>query len=108
VVTMGGEQRGADSSVDDGPTSRTWSCPCHPSPKVSVSTWIDRVDLALEGSRSSGRGNWSDSELYFILGNKLMDSASRWWVTTNRKVNASRAYLDDVEDGAVTAIRRTP
>lgn len=27
-----------------------------PSPKVSVSTWIDRVDLALEGARSSGRG----------------------------------------------------
>jgi hypothetical protein len=56
-----------------------------PSPKVSVSTWIDRVDLALEGARSSGRGNWTDSELFFILGNKLMDSASRWWVTMNRK-----------------------
>jgi hypothetical protein len=57
-----------------------------PSPKVSVSTWIDRVDLALEGARSSGRGRWSDSELFFILGNKLMDSASRWWVTMNRKL----------------------
>ncbi|GMF44401.1 unnamed protein product [Phytophthora fragariaefolia] len=49
-----------------------------PSPKVSVSTWIDRVDLALEGARSSGCGRWSDAELFFILGNKLMDSASRW------------------------------
>jgi hypothetical protein len=48
-----------------------------PSPKVSVSTWIDRVDLALEGARSSGRGRWSDADLYFILGNKLMDSVSR-------------------------------
>lgn len=27
-----------------------------PSPKVSVSTWIDRVDLALKGAAESGRG----------------------------------------------------
>ncbi|KAE9303097.1 hypothetical protein PF008_g22315 [Phytophthora fragariae] len=57
-----------------------------PSPKVSVSTWIERVDLALEGARSSGRGKWSDHELYYILGNKLLESASRWWVLMNRKL----------------------
>jgi hypothetical protein len=56
------------------------------SPKVSVSTWIDRVDLVLKGARSSGRGRWSDADLYFILRNKLMESASRWWVTMNRKL----------------------
>ncbi|KAE9268116.1 hypothetical protein PF001_g29788 [Phytophthora fragariae] len=44
-----------------------------PSPKVSVSTWIDRVDLALKGAEESGRGKWSDSALYYILGNKLME-----------------------------------
>ncbi|KAE9056248.1 hypothetical protein PF010_g31836, partial [Phytophthora fragariae] len=37
-----------------------------PSPKVSVSTWIDRVDLALKGAEGSGRGKWSDSALYYI------------------------------------------
>jgi hypothetical protein len=57
-----------------------------PSPRVSVSTWIDRVDLALEGARSSGQGRWSNADLYFIMGNKLMDNASRWWVTMNRKL----------------------
>uniref|UniRef100_H3H6V8 Retrotransposon gag domain-containing protein n=1 Tax=Phytophthora ramorum TaxID=164328 RepID=H3H6V8_PHYRM len=53
---------------------------------MSVSTWIDRVDLALEGARHSGRGTWTDKELYFVLGNKLMESAAKWWVTTNRKL----------------------
>ncbi|ETO58988.1 hypothetical protein F444_22634, partial [Phytophthora nicotianae P1976] len=57
-----------------------------PSPKVSVSTWIDRVDLALKGAAESGRGKWSDHALYFILGNKLMDNAARWWVNMNRRL----------------------
>ncbi|KAE9034809.1 hypothetical protein PR003_g7366 [Phytophthora rubi] len=57
-----------------------------PSPKVLVSTWIERVDLALEGARSSRRDKWSDHELYYILGNKLLESASRWWVLMNRKL----------------------
>ncbi|KAE9120177.1 hypothetical protein PF010_g7586 [Phytophthora fragariae] len=51
-----------------------------PSPKVSVSTRIDRVDLALQGAVESGRGRWSDKSLYFILGNKLMENAAKWWV----------------------------
>ncbi|POM62689.1 Gag-pol fusion protein [Phytophthora palmivora] len=56
-----------------------------PSPKVPVSTWIDRVDLALKGAAESGRGEWSDKALYFILGNKLMENASKWWVDMDRR-----------------------
>jgi hypothetical protein len=58
-----------------------------PSPKVSVATWIDRVDLALRGAEESGRGTWTDASLYYILGNKLMDNAARWWVNINRKLD---------------------
>lgn len=57
-----------------------------PSPKVSVSTWIDRVDLALRGAEESGRGTWSDSALYYILGNKLMENAATWWINMNRRL----------------------
>ncbi|GMF52611.1 unnamed protein product [Phytophthora fragariaefolia] len=45
-----------------------------------------RLDLALEGARFSGRGDWTDHELYYILGNKLQDSAARWWVQLDRKL----------------------
>ncbi|KAG6613805.1 uncharacterized protein IUM83_19587 [Phytophthora cinnamomi] len=58
-----------------------------PSPTVSVSTWIDRVDLALKGAEESGRGKWSDTALYFIMGNKLMDDAAKWWVNMNRRLS---------------------
>ncbi|KAE9293030.1 hypothetical protein PF008_g24911 [Phytophthora fragariae] len=57
-----------------------------PSPKVSVSTWIDRVDLALKGAEESGRGKWTDKALYYIMGNKLMENAARWWVNMNRRL----------------------
>ncbi|EGZ21245.1 hypothetical protein PHYSODRAFT_285574, partial [Phytophthora sojae] len=57
-----------------------------PTPLTSVTTWIARVDLALEGARLSGRGEWTDQELYYILGNKLQDSAARWWVQLDRKL----------------------
>ncbi|GMF33950.1 unnamed protein product [Phytophthora fragariaefolia] len=57
-----------------------------PTPQTSVITWIDRIDLALEGSRLSGCGDWTDNELYYILGNKLQDSAARWWVQLDRKL----------------------
>ncbi|KAE9321412.1 hypothetical protein PF008_g17816 [Phytophthora fragariae] len=57
-----------------------------PSPKVSVSTWIDRVDLALKGAAKSGRGKWSDHALYFILGNQLMKNAAKWWVNQDRRL----------------------
>ncbi|GMF48302.1 unnamed protein product [Phytophthora fragariaefolia] len=55
-----------------------------PSPDMPVSTWIDRVDLALKGAELSGHGKWSDHELYFILGNKLLENAASWWVDINR------------------------
>ncbi|KAE8970439.1 hypothetical protein PR002_g27116 [Phytophthora rubi] len=57
-----------------------------PSPKVSVSTWIDQVDFALKGAAKSGRGKWSDHALYFILGNKLMENAAKWWVNQDRRL----------------------
>ncbi|EGZ04816.1 hypothetical protein PHYSODRAFT_398273, partial [Phytophthora sojae] len=53
---------------------------------LSVSTWIDRVDLALRGAKESGRGQWSGKALYYILGNKLMEDAARWWVNMNRRL----------------------
>ncbi|KAE9006788.1 hypothetical protein PR003_g7163 [Phytophthora rubi] len=42
-----------------------------PTSQTSVTTWIARVDLALEGARLSGRGDWTNQELDYILGNKL-------------------------------------
>ncbi|ETI53029.1 hypothetical protein F443_03970 [Phytophthora nicotianae P1569] len=57
---------------------------------VSVSTWIDLVDLALKGTEESGRGKWSDKALYFILGNKLMENASKWWVDMDRRLIEKR------------------
>ncbi|KAG6623661.1 uncharacterized protein IUM83_01809 [Phytophthora cinnamomi] len=55
-----------------------------PTPQTSVMTWIARVDLALQGARLSGRGDWTGHERYYILGNKLQDSAARWWVELDR------------------------
>ncbi|EGZ08212.1 hypothetical protein PHYSODRAFT_405751, partial [Phytophthora sojae] len=57
-----------------------------PSPMVSVSTWIARVDFALQGARLSGSGDWTDNELYYVLGNKLQDNAARWWVQMDQEV----------------------
>ncbi|OWZ12257.1 LOW QUALITY PROTEIN: hypothetical protein PHMEG_00014613 [Phytophthora megakarya] len=54
------------------------------SASVSVSTWIDRVDLMLKGAEESGRGSWTDRNLYFIIGVKPQDNAARWWVNLNR------------------------
>ncbi|GMF38698.1 unnamed protein product [Phytophthora fragariaefolia] len=36
--------------------------------------------------RLSGRRDWTNDELYYILGNKLQDSAARWWVQLDRKL----------------------
>ncbi|KAE9064400.1 hypothetical protein PF007_g29212 [Phytophthora fragariae] len=60
--------------------------PYKPSPTVSVSTWIAKVDLAVEGARISGRGDWTDAELYFIVGNKLQDNAAGWWVQMDQEL----------------------
>ncbi|KAE9174013.1 hypothetical protein PF004_g26786 [Phytophthora fragariae] len=38
---------------------------------VRVETWIAKVDLAVEGARISGRGDWNDEDLYYVVGNKL-------------------------------------
>ncbi|KAE8965286.1 hypothetical protein PR001_g28779 [Phytophthora rubi] len=70
-----------------------------PSPKVSVSTWIDRVDLALKGAEESGRGKWSDSALYCILGNKLMENAARWWVNMNRQLPKRKRTWSNLKKG---------
>lgn len=55
-----------------------------PPPNHSVSTWIKKVDLALEGARISGRGDWTDGELYYIVGNKLQEDAARFWVHSDQ------------------------
>ncbi|OWZ19434.1 hypothetical protein PHMEG_0006331 [Phytophthora megakarya] len=57
-----------------------------PTETTSVSTWIARIDLALEGARISGRGDWTDSNLYYILGNKLQDQPARWWVQLDQEL----------------------
>ncbi|GMF59660.1 unnamed protein product [Phytophthora fragariaefolia] len=56
-----------------------------PLPDMSVSTWIDRVDLALKGAELSGRGKRSSRSLYFTLGNKLLEFDATWWVDINRR-----------------------
>ncbi|GMF51160.1 unnamed protein product [Phytophthora fragariaefolia] len=56
-----------------------------PSPDMSVSTWIDRVDSALNGAELPGRGKWSSRSLYFILGNKLLEDSVTWWAVINRR-----------------------
>ncbi|GMF23303.1 unnamed protein product [Phytophthora fragariaefolia] len=58
-----------------------------PSPKVSVGTWIERVELALQGAKESGCGEWGDKALHFILGNKLIESAATWWVNMDRRLH---------------------
>ncbi|OWY97965.1 hypothetical protein PHMEG_00031385, partial [Phytophthora megakarya] len=61
-----------------------------PSRMMSVSTWTARVNLALQGARLSGRGDWTDNELYYILGNKLQDNAARWWVQMDQDLRERR------------------
>ncbi|KAL4172068.1 hypothetical protein KRP22_007242 [Phytophthora ramorum] len=53
---------------------------------VRVETWIAKVDLAVEGARISGRGDWSDEELYYVVGNKLLDDAAKSWVQINKEL----------------------
>ncbi|OWZ09828.1 LOW QUALITY PROTEIN: hypothetical protein PHMEG_00017409 [Phytophthora megakarya] len=45
-----------------------------------------QTSLALTGARLSGRGEWSDAELYYVLSPKLQESAARWWVQLDRKL----------------------
>ncbi|GMF27866.1 unnamed protein product [Phytophthora lilii] len=88
-------RRGSDED-SDGPdeSRRSWKrsvkdlelMPFKPSPTMSVSTWIAKVDLALRGTRVAGRGSWSDEELYYILGNKLQDNAGQWYVQMDQEL----------------------
>ncbi|OWY93775.1 hypothetical protein PHMEG_00036703 [Phytophthora megakarya] len=66
-----------------------------PSPKVSVSTWIDRVDLALKGAAEFGGGEWSDKNLKRTwtylkkallrhYGEKLDKNTAEWRVSMRR------------------------
>ncbi|OWZ09839.1 LOW QUALITY PROTEIN: hypothetical protein PHMEG_00017392 [Phytophthora megakarya] len=80
------DMEGKDGERRD-PSIKDLEIPAYvPSPINAVSTWIDKVDLALQGAAESGRGSWSDRSLYFILGGKLMEEASRWYVNMNRQL----------------------
>ncbi|EGZ11516.1 hypothetical protein PHYSODRAFT_250699 [Phytophthora sojae] len=88
-------------------TIRDWDLPTFlPTPQTSVTTWIARVDLALEGARLSGRGGWTDQELYYILGNKLQDNAARWWVQMD--TTDFPAVVDDGDTACMTDTSTVP
>ncbi|KAE9160116.1 hypothetical protein PF002_g32694, partial [Phytophthora fragariae] len=60
---------------------------------VRVETWIAKVDLAVEGSRIAGLGDWTDEELYYVVGNKLQEDAAKPWVQINKElVGADRTW----------------
>ncbi|OWY90408.1 hypothetical protein PHMEG_00041473 [Phytophthora megakarya] len=52
---------------------------------------MDRcVDLALKGARRSGWGNWSDRDLYYLLGNKLVDKTARWYTGISKRLRPNQ------------------
>ncbi|KAE9357902.1 hypothetical protein PR003_g1570 [Phytophthora rubi] len=60
---------------------------------VRVETWIAKVDLAVEGSRIAGLGDWAGEELYYVVGNKLQEDAAKSWVQINKElVGADRTW----------------
>ncbi|OWZ15591.1 hypothetical protein PHMEG_00010741 [Phytophthora megakarya] len=59
--------------------------------------WIDRVDLALKGAEESGRGKWSDTSLYYILGNKLLENAATWWINWNRRLPERKRTVNNCQ-----------
>ncbi|KAE8959308.1 hypothetical protein PF011_g30476 [Phytophthora fragariae] len=64
--------------------------PFKPSPTgVRVETWIAKVDLAVEGPHISGRGEWTDEVLYYIVGNNLQDDAAKFWVQMNKELTGT-------------------
>ncbi|ETN06627.1 hypothetical protein PPTG_23323 [Phytophthora nicotianae INRA-310] len=48
---------------------------------IRIETWIAKMDLAVQGARISGRGGWSEKELYYVrrrqTGAKLKDALLR-------------------------------
>lgn len=79
-----------------------------PSPMVSVSTWIARVDFALQGARLSGSGDWTDNELYYVLGNKLQDNAARWWVQMDQEVRGGEKTWTNLKAALVRRYGERP
>ncbi|POM63931.1 LOW QUALITY PROTEIN: Hypothetical protein PHPALM_20615 [Phytophthora palmivora] len=69
-----------------------------PLPKVPVSTWIHRVELELKGAVESVRGKWSDKALYFSLGNKSMENASKGYGPGDVRTEED---LDVLEEGTL-------
>ncbi|POM73499.1 LOW QUALITY PROTEIN: Gag-pol fusion protein [Phytophthora palmivora] len=62
-------------------------------PAIANDVCFDLDIQALEGARLSGRGNWTDEELYYILGNKLQENAARWWVQMDQELrNQERTW----------------
>lgn len=57
---------------------------------MSVSTWIDRVDLVLKGAEALGRDKWSGRALYFILSKKPKKHAAKWWVDIDRQPSGDK------------------
>ncbi|GMF47640.1 unnamed protein product [Phytophthora fragariaefolia] len=53
---------------------------------VRVEAWIAKVDLAVEGARISNRGDWTDEELYYVVGNMLQNDAAKSWVQINKEL----------------------
>lgn len=75
---------------------------------VSVSTWIARVDFALQGARLSGSGDWTDNELYYVLGNKLQDNAARWWVQMDQEVRGGEKTWTNLKAALVRRYGERP
>ncbi|OWZ06565.1 LOW QUALITY PROTEIN: hypothetical protein PHMEG_00021160 [Phytophthora megakarya] len=80
-----GERRTDESygnHLHDPGTLRTWSfLSSHQHPEYRRQRGL--IELTWR-CKASGQGEWTDHALYFILGNKLMESAAMWWVTMDR------------------------
>jgi len=65
---------------------RTMELPDYtPSPKTSIATWIDRVDLRLRGAVGL-QDEASDRMLFSILGNKLREETADEFVSASRQL----------------------
>ncbi|GMF51199.1 unnamed protein product [Phytophthora fragariaefolia] len=77
---------GGDSSGDDDSSSSSDGDDDSSSDDEGGRRHERRQPVTLPGDRDfHRRGDWTDNELYYILGNKLQDSAARWWVQLDRK-----------------------
>lgn len=60
--------------------------PYVPSPNTSVANWVDNVDMVIREAEETGRGGWTDRELYTKLGQLLGESAFDWRVSIDRQL----------------------